>query len=165
MCQFIVRHKIVSVLLCAAMLIAGAVVWVATARLRGQLVAHIDVARGHLEIQMVGLASAYSPEFTRILNERYGVVINRVAGCVVGPGEVEYVGGYNSVSKREVGRRFGNDVFERVADEAQRLARVRLADRSNLTSPSPSPVTAPDRSSASQPADRSVPPDPTQSRP
>jgi hypothetical protein len=90
---------------------------------RGMLMAHIDCARGHYEIKVIGgplLPEPKAEEFgkyAQLLEERYGVVLNVVAGCVVTDDLDQYVKGYNSVSERLLRKKHGLDIFE----QCQRL--------------------------------------------
>ena len=64
MCAFIRRHRWLSA---TAMLVAGLIGWSVSGGIRGQLVAHFDVARGHYEILSLGLPAPGRSEYARIL--------------------------------------------------------------------------------------------------
>jgi len=51
--------------------------------------------------------------------ERYGVDFDTVAGCVVTEELVERTKGYNERMQREISRRFGPDVLEKLEEEAR----------------------------------------------
>jgi hypothetical protein len=107
---FIQRHRWLSASL---MLVAGSIGWWVGGGIRGQLVAHFDVARGDYEILSLGLHPPWHSEFTRILRERYGIEDRVVAGCMVSPPLLAYAEGYNRVSMSAANRKFGHDVFKK----------------------------------------------------
>jgi hypothetical protein len=99
--------------------VAAAVAWYVGAYPRGMLMAYIDHARGHYEIQAAGLPPPWVGRYTRLLEDRYGVRLNCVAGCVVTNNLMWYVGGYDSVSKRLLVEKHGRDIFAECASVAQ----------------------------------------------
>jgi len=119
MSAFIRSHRWLSIVL---ILVTGSVGWWFTGGIRGQLVAHFDVARGRYEILSLGLPFPWRSEFGRILQERYGIEQRVVAGCMVSPSLLAYTEGYNRVSMAAANRKFGHDVFkESVADAMTRM--------------------------------------------
>ena len=106
--------------LALAFSLVGFVEWDLTARIRGQLVASFDVARGHYEVLSAGLKAEWSPEYAHLLRERYGIRVRGVAGCIMSGPLSAYLGGYNSVSVGAANRKFGRDVFRECADDASR---------------------------------------------
>lgn len=91
---------------------------------RGVVMAHVDHARGYYEIKTYG--GPLSPEeseryakYNRLLQERYEVELEPVAGCVVTWSLVQFVDGYNSVSKQLLKEKHGRDIFEECATLAQ----------------------------------------------
>jgi hypothetical protein len=98
---------------------ALAVAWWLTPYPRGALAAWADHARGHLEVKVYGEPCPWDHAYARLLKERYGVEFNRVAYCVVTPGLVSYVRGYNSISVPRLNGRFGRDIFGECAAEAE----------------------------------------------
>src|SRR4051812_46541036 len=74
--------------------------WHFTAYPRGALMAHIDHSRGHSEVKVYGSLFPAEETAARLLKDKYGVVWERVAGCVVTEQLVRYADGYNSVSRR-----------------------------------------------------------------
>lgn len=78
-----------------------------------------DIASGILACESYGLPAPWASEYERILRERYKVQLRYVAGCIVEPDQVEHAKGYNEISRPEIERRYGADVFARVASEAQ----------------------------------------------
>lgn len=108
------RSRVVAV----AAVIALPVLWYADAYPRGVLM-H---ARGHYEVQTYGEPPpAWVDEYARLLKERYGVRLNRVAGCDVPMSLGWYIDGYNPMSTRLLEEKFGKDIFE----ECDVLARQR----------------------------------------
>jgi hypothetical protein len=87
------------------------VAWYVGAYPRGMLMAYIDHACGHDEIQTSGYSAGYGWEYGRLLQERYGVRLHAVADCKVWPHERWYVRGYNSVSERLLTKKHGRDIF------------------------------------------------------
>src|ERR1039457_1694823 len=112
---FIRRHRWLSASL---MLVAGLIGWWVSGGIRGQLVAHFDVARGHYEILSLGFPAPWRSEFARILRERYGIEQRVVAGCMVTLPLLAYTEGYNRVSMTAANRKFGRDVFKESAVDA-----------------------------------------------
>jgi len=112
----------VLVLVCS---LAGFVCWELSSRIRGQIVARFDLARGHYEVLVLGLAPRWRPEYARLLRERYRIESRVVAGCVVSEWLLAYVEGYNEVSMNAANRRFGRDVFRESIVEASRNWRLR----------------------------------------
>jgi hypothetical protein len=101
------------------------VAWYFTAYPRGMLMACIDHARGQYEMKTYGYP--FYPEreeYTRLLDERYGVKMHAVAGCVVSEDLVWFADGYNAASVPLLNARNGKDIFE----ECWRLARQQAGD-------------------------------------
>jgi hypothetical protein len=103
----------------AAAVVALPVLWYASAHPRGVLVAHLDHARGRYEVLSAGYPAPWSGEYSCLLEERYGVKINRVADCVVSPWLGWYINGYNPTSRRLLEERYGKDIFRECAEEAR----------------------------------------------
>ena len=97
--------------LALASLVGGFWGWESSAGIRGQLLARLDVARGHYEILSFGLPVSWRPEYVRLLRERYGIEDRVIAGCVVTESLVAYADGYNTVSISAANRKFGRNVF------------------------------------------------------
>jgi hypothetical protein len=98
--------------------------WYFTAYQRGMLMAHIDHARGHDEVQTYGLPVPLWTVYANLLKDRYDVDLHPVAGCVVDDQLVWYVGGYNSVSCRLIEQKHGRNIFQ----ECQALAAKKWRD-------------------------------------
>jgi len=116
MMRWIAAHKIATALLGVIVLVCA---WLFCAWPRGAIMAHVDHIRGHAEIKTFGLPASWRGEYGRLLQEKYNVKLNTVAGCCVTPGLVSYVGGYNQVAKWYAIRRIGKDVFQECAEQAR----------------------------------------------
>jgi hypothetical protein len=133
--KFAQRYKILSSLLLLAFGIVAFVAWDLSARVRGQLAAHFDIARGHYRILLYGMPPPWRAEYVRFLRDSYQVDAHAVTFCIVSESLMAYVDGYDSVSTEAVDRRFERDVFresEAVAKKAWELQH-------------PSPMVAPGR--------------------
>jgi len=86
----------------------------------GRVEAEADLKAGRLVILDYGVPRKGQNEFEALLRERYEVEVRRVANEVVNPTIYGRAFGYNDVSKPEIKRRFGNDVLERLEQEAAR---------------------------------------------
>lgn len=87
--------------------------------MRGALVAHYDISRGHYQILGYGLPAPTRREYVRILKTRYGVEYHAVAGCIVSQQLVDYVDAYDEVSMSAAQRKFGLDIFKKASTEAE----------------------------------------------
>jgi hypothetical protein len=87
---------------------------------RGVEEAYADHERGHYEIKSYGYPAPWLWEYRRVLQERYGVKLNRVADCVVTERLVSYVGGYNEVSTRLLNEKYGRDIFKECMEFAEK---------------------------------------------
>ena len=114
--QWLTRHPLTVTTVLVAILILG---WCFLAYPRGVIVAWVDYTRGHYEVQTFGYPAPWAWEFRRLIQERYGVEVKAVAGCVVSPQLVWYVHGYNSVSCSRLRKKFGKDILAECVKEAQ----------------------------------------------
>lgn len=87
---------------------------------RGRLDALQDIRTGRLASETFGKPAFYREEYHRLLKKRFGIDYKIVAGCLVDDRIVGHAAGYNEVMHAEILARFGADVFERTAAEAQR---------------------------------------------
>ena len=94
--------------------------WDSTARLRGQTVARIDIARGHYRVLGYGLPSGGRHEYARLLKERYGIEYGQEALCIVSESSAKYYSSYNEVSMAAAKRKIGHDVFLETWEESER---------------------------------------------
>jgi hypothetical protein len=108
-----------------ASLFTGFLGWQASARIRGQIVARLDLERGHYIVLALGLPAAWRSNAAQLLRERYGIEMRVVAGCVVTEPLLAYVDGYNEVSTKAANQKFGHDVFQESMAEAARNRRIR----------------------------------------
>jgi hypothetical protein len=123
------NHKKLSAVIVLAFLFAGFLGWDFSARTRGKIMAHFDVARGHYAMLIYGLPAESGPEAARLLRERYGIEMRVVAGCIVTKPLLAYVDGYNTVSMAAAGHKFGYDVFRETMIEASKNWRTRTRQR------------------------------------
>jgi hypothetical protein len=104
----------------ASALILLLVLCLASASIRGELVARFDLARGRYEVLGYGYPVPWRPEYARLLRERYGIKFRAVAGCIVSESLSSYVHAYNALSEAASTRKFGHNVFKECADEASK---------------------------------------------
>ena len=91
-----------------------------------------DIQRGHLEIRGYGLPARWMPLYARLLKERLGVRFNEVAGCMVSRRLEKHTKAYNEMMMREIERRYGAGILEKLADEASEMyAATQHAERIN----------------------------------
>ena len=126
--SFIRNYKKLAAIIVLAFLFAGFLAWNFSARTRGKIMAHLDVARGHYAILTYGLQAESRPE-AALLRERYGIEDRAVAGCTVTKPLLEYVDGYNIVSMAAASRKFGHDVFREAMMDASKNWRTRTRQR------------------------------------
>jgi hypothetical protein len=94
--------------------------WYTSAPIRGRWAARFDLARGHYVILGYGLPPRGVMEYKQILQTRYGVEYRQVALCIVSKSLVSYADAYDEVSGAAIKNRFGQDVFKKSWDEADR---------------------------------------------
>jgi len=71
----------------------------------------------------------WRPEYTRLLQQRYGIEERMVAGCSVSESLLAYAVGYNTVSVRAANRKFGHDIFKETMADAIQSINARPAAR------------------------------------
>lgn len=91
----------------------------------GRADAEKDIRANILAIERFGLPAVWDREYSQILKEKYHVQVRPVAGCVVNADIIGHAKGYNEVSRPEIERRFGADVFEKAQKEAAKLHQER----------------------------------------
>jgi hypothetical protein len=96
------------------------VAWHLGAYPRGVVAANFDRLLGHDEVMWYGELLPWDHDYTRLLDERYGIRGNKVAECVVGEELARYVRGYNSVAEPRLREKHGKDVLAECAADAQR---------------------------------------------
>lgn len=117
---FVRRHKILTVVIILAALLFVNWVWSLSASTRGRLAAQRDIRRGRYEVLGYGLPPASRDDYVRCLREQYGVQYRVVALCIVSESLVSYADSYNRVSSTAARQRFGRDIFQECAQEAER---------------------------------------------
>ena len=110
------RNSVLAVVAIGLLIVA----WYASAPTRGRWAARFDLARGHYVILGYGLPPRGVVEYKQILRARYGVEYKQVALCIVSESLVSYADAYNDVSGAAIKSRFGQDVFKKSGDEADR---------------------------------------------
>jgi hypothetical protein len=113
--HFFCSHKILAATAFSLALLLG---WLPLSYARGNLAAHLNLARGRYRILTWGLPAPWRQEEARSLRLRYGIEEHAVAGCIVSFTLRRYVEGYNQVSEAAMNRKFGHDVIEETAKEA-----------------------------------------------
>ncbi len=98
--------------------------------LAGRAAAQRDIQHGVLATESAGLPAEWSDEYVSLLRRRYGIEDRAVAGCMVDDKITGHIIGYNEVSDAEIKRRFGSDVFDRTAKDAQALYKKKVSPRS-----------------------------------
>jgi hypothetical protein len=86
----------------------------------GKEAAAKDLKQGILAVETYGLPMPSYGEYENLLKKNYHIELRPIAGCVVDDDILNHVKGYNEVSKAEIHRRFGKDVFEKTMTEAQK---------------------------------------------
>jgi len=86
----------------------------------GRTDAQADVAAGRLRVLTYGDLTGASEHYERLLQERYGIELDSIGGCVVDQELVDYAAGYAEVSKAAIEARFGADVLDRTWETAQK---------------------------------------------
>ena len=110
------KRRAIAILIVA--LIAMMFLWPASASVRGQLAARIDVARGHYVLLTYGQPVEWLTTYTLLLREKYGVQSRAVAGCTASPWLRSYVDAYDGVMTAAAKRKFGRDIFKESMDQA-----------------------------------------------
>jgi len=78
---------------------------------KGRYKARRDLRRGKYIIKTYGMIDGSEYYYNRILQEEYGVEVDRVAGCIVMPSFANEVAGYNSIMVAEVEKKYGKGVL------------------------------------------------------
>ena len=90
------------------------------AELRGQLAARIDLWSGSYKVLAIGLPSPWRAEYVRLLQERYGIRVQKMADCIVSESLVSYVRNYNELSASAANHRVGRDPFRECDEDARK---------------------------------------------
>lgn len=78
-----------------------------------------ELKKGALAVESFGLLAPWTPIYSRILKERYGVEERIVAGCSVDSDIIGHADGFNTVMERAITEKYGKDVFAEAATEAR----------------------------------------------
>ena len=87
---------------------------------RGRRQATRDLRAGNLRVRTYGYPSPYSWEYMKRLNERYGIEVIGVAGCIVSNRVKATTRGYNEVMEGAIEKRIGIGILDAVWEEARR---------------------------------------------
>ena len=114
--------RILTVPLTVALLLTGCSAWhESQARRDGRAEAARDIAAGDLRLRTYGLPLPSDSTYETLLEERIGVKVDVVAGCLLTPDLVAKTSAYNAVVEAEIARRFGADVLDSLEKEAARV--------------------------------------------
>jgi hypothetical protein len=123
------RRKVGTTLAILVFLLAWWMAWPwPFAAARGRLAARIDQGMGNHVLMVYGLPPPWGQTYYKLLNQRSGVRIRRVAYCIVSESLVDYSDDYDKVSAEWITRKHGRDVFQECADEARRDWERRVAE-------------------------------------
>lgn len=72
-----------------------------------------DVARGYFAAEEFGRTAsvAWQGDYAKIAEQRFGIHVKTVAGCIVDEQIVGHAKGYNEISEPAIKRKFGRDVL------------------------------------------------------
>lgn len=125
---FLRTHKTITAVITLAGFLVLYGLWPVSASIRGRLMAEIDIHRSHYEVLDYGLLAGWSPEYSRLLHERYGIKNRVVAGCTVSESQAAYIQSYNAIAITAANRKFGHDVFRECAEQAKKNWRQAHSD-------------------------------------
>lgn len=120
MWSFVVRHKLIAVFLGVLILVGLSMAWDASAVTRGRLLARFDLSRGRYRLLVYGSTPPEREGYARLLKQRYGIEVEKVADCLVSQSLVDYADAYDSVSVTAAKAKFGPDIFDQTWEDAQR---------------------------------------------
>ena len=122
--RFLWKRKILTLVIGIVVAFCVTVVlWSYSSAWRGRLAARMDVRRGHYVVLAYGLPPLGAPEYARILNEQYGIEFRWVGFCTVSSTVRSYADAYDDRSGAAAKRKFGDGVFEKSWELAQRHLR------------------------------------------
>lgn len=90
-----------------------------TSMIRGHLDARYDVLHGNYRVLTYGMPGPWRDDWKRLLQDRYQITNEAVAGCLVSDSLIAYVRAYNGVSIISANEKFGHDVFAEISEEAR----------------------------------------------
>jgi hypothetical protein len=94
-----------------------------------------DIAAGRYHILTYGLPLPGSSRTDALLEQRYGIEYQGVAGCIVDEGIMEWASAYNQISVAAIKKKFGGDVFERTRHDAWVEEQRELAEAAKRSKP------------------------------
>jgi hypothetical protein len=118
--HYLSNHKVIAAIVALVGLLVLSYFWSLSASIRGHIAARIDIRRGQYQVLGYGLPSRSRPEYARCLRKRDDIDFRPVAGCIVSDSLISYVKAYHSVVVEATTLKFGHDVFQECADEADR---------------------------------------------
>ena len=89
--------------------------------MRGSSEARADLASDHLELRCYGLRADDDGVYGRLLQDRLGVSLQVVGGCLVSQELIDETKAYNRIMTDEIERRFGKGILDDLAEEAQQM--------------------------------------------
>ncbi len=119
MIPYVRKHKVLTAGSAFVALLLVMWAWSLTAPVRGKVDATIDVREGHYRVLGYGLADRSRSEYARCLRERYNIEYRTVAGCIVSESLISHVRAYHSVVAEAANRKFGHNVFQECAEQAE----------------------------------------------
>ncbi|HWB04705.1 MAG TPA: hypothetical protein VG796_16875 [Verrucomicrobiales bacterium] len=133
------KRTILLLLTLALLATFGTTYWLRSGRFvrEGRRDAARDLENGKLGFEICGMMRGWDGEYAALLQQRYGIQLRSVAGCIVTEESSGHLGGYNAVMLPEIHRRFGAGVLERTADEARAKYNKRVAEIQAKNKPSP----------------------------
>lgn len=100
----------------------------------GRFEASRDLSNGVMIVKSAGLPSPEWADYEQLLQTRYNVKFKPIAGCLVSEGLMAYLRGYDEISGAAIKRKYGTNIFERLAVEAEAIYHKRLAAEAKLES-------------------------------
>jgi hypothetical protein len=80
-----------------------------------------DIATGHPKLKTLGLPAPWINEYAKLLKERLGIELERIAGCVVNQDLLTYSRAYNSVIQEGAEKKYGRNIFDQLRQEANQF--------------------------------------------
>ncbi|HKV91594.1 MAG TPA: hypothetical protein VJW20_03485 [Candidatus Angelobacter sp.] len=120
MWNLVIRHKLIAVFLGILMLVGLSMAWDASAATRGRMLARFDLSQGRYQLLAYGSTPPEREEYARLLKQRYGIEVEKVADCLVSQPLVDYVDAYNSITVPAAQAKFGPHIFDQTWEDAQR---------------------------------------------
>jgi hypothetical protein len=78
-----------------------------------------DIQQERLIVKTYGLLAPWHGRWRELLQSKFGIEVDIVSGCVVSEELVDYVAGYNGVTKEHIKKRFGEEALEDLALQAK----------------------------------------------